>query len=111
MSEKTIIETHGKVESTVPTMLEQIWGYNELAKYGTKDEEVYRNQISDMNRTDLEAHARRVGVVIVESTGRLRENLLKEFRIYFNNLSHPAPLPKAQPNITAEVQRILNEGK
>jgi len=111
MKKKPIIETHGKVEGLKPTTLEQIWGHNELSRYGTVDENVYRQQVDEMSRTDLEAHARKLGVVIVESTTRLRDKLVKEFRTHQSLLYRPDS-PK-QPEITLDekVKRILAEGR
>jgi hypothetical protein len=107
---KELKETHGKVEGA-PTTLEQIWGFNELAKYGTLDEAKYKEQVDEMNRTDLETHARRVGVVIVESSIRLKENLLKEFKNYVFYLRKPATQAKTQPELSKEVKKILSEGR
>lgn len=109
-NDKPLIETHGKVDNTQPTTLEQIWGFNELAKYGTTDEAVYAEQLQNMNRTDLEAHARRVGEVIVEDSSRLRERLVRSFRAYVASLRRPV-LPKQEINLTPEVKKILAEGR
>lgn len=107
-----VIEAHGKEESTQPTRLEQVWGFNELSKYGTLEESVYEKQIDELNRTDLEAHARKVGVVIVESTARLKESLKKEFRNYAFYLRKPAPkAPSSTNEVNDEVRRILSEGR
>lgn len=111
MKRKPIIETHGKVEGK-PTTLEQVWGFNDLAKYGTRDETTYRSQIDEYNRTDLEQHARRVGVVIVESTARLKEKLVTEFKSYHSLLNKPmSDIPLAKGEVSNEVKRILAEGR
>lgn len=84
-----------------------------MAKYGTLDETVYRQQVEEMNRTDLENHARRVGVVVLESTARLRDSLLTEFRRYVTFLRKPVqPLKStSHPTIPDEVRKILQEGR
>lgn len=112
-NKKPIIESHGKEELTQPTLLEQVWGFNELAKYGTVNEADYQRQIDEMNRTDLEDHARRVGVVVVESTARLKGELIKAFANYVYYLRKPAPKPPKAENgkINDEVRRILAEGR
>lgn len=110
-TQKPLVETHGAIEQMQPTLLEQVWGgFNELSKYGTMDEDEYNAQITDMNRPDLEAHARRVGVVIVESSERLRGKLLNEFRNYKFSLQRPAQ-PKGPQIVSAEVRKILAEGR
>jgi hypothetical protein len=108
---KPIMEAHGKVENTQPTMLEQVWGYNELARYGTMDEDVYRNQVDEMNRSDLETHARKLGVVVVESTTRLREKLFTAFRTYVSLVRKPADLPKSKTITDSAALRVLAEGR
>ena len=113
MSKKVKIETHGKIEGA-PTTLEQVWGFNEYAKYGTLDEEEYSAQVVEMNRTDLETHARKVGVVVVESTARLRDNLVREFRRYVTYLRKPetkAVDSTSHPTIPDDIKKILAEGR
>ena len=110
--EKTVTEAHGKEETTQPTLLEQVWGFNELSKYGTVDKATYERQIDEMNRTDLESHARKVGVVVVESTARLKGELVKAFDSYVFYLRKPAPkAPSAKGEVSDEVRRILSEGR
>ena len=110
--EKPVVEAHGKEESTQPTLLEQVWGFNELSKYGTADESVYQSQIDEMNRTDLETHARKVGVVVVESTARLKGELRKAFANYIYYLRKPAPkAPASTGEVSEEVRRILAGGR
>jgi hypothetical protein len=117
MSTDKLIETHGKEESKTPTTLEQIWGYNELGRYGTNDEKVYAEKIGEMNRAELERHARNVGVMIIESSARLKENLQKEFRNYFLLLNKPVKTSThsasstTSPQIDPEVKKILAEGR
>lgn len=110
MSKKRV-ECHGKIEDGEITMLEQVWGFNEFAKYGTKDEEEYRRQVMEMNRTDLEKHARKVGVIIVESSARLQESLFKAFRQYSGSLSRPKQPKQSKTSLSKEVRKILAEGK
>jgi len=110
---KQIIEVTGKIDGKEkiekePTMLEQIWGFNELAKYGTNNEEEYSKKLNEMTRTDLETHARKVGVVILESTDRLKESLKKEFRSYYIYLYKPKTVIKPlDKKAEEEVKRIL----
>ena len=107
-----LIETHGKIEGA-PTTLEQVWGYNEMAKYGTLNEDVYKGQVDEMSRTDLESHARRLGVVIVESTARLRDILVTEFRRYKSLSRKPVSETKVASSVAPSdiVKKILAEGR
>jgi hypothetical protein len=107
-----VMECHGKVETTQPTRLEQIWGgFNEMARYGTTDEGVYSAEVTEMNRSDLEAHARKVGVVIVEDSARLRDKLISEFRNYITYLNKPATVAKKPEAPSEAVRKILAEGR
>lgn len=109
---KKQIEAHGKVEGGTLTTLEQVWGFNELAKYGTNKYSEYESQINEMNRPELETHARRVGVVIVQDSFRLKASLLSEFNKYITFLSGP---PKnnvpANTKVSDVAKRILAEGR
>jgi hypothetical protein len=108
-------QTHGKVddEKRQPTTLEQVWGgFNEMARYGTLDEQEYEQQLKEMNLTDLHAHARKLGFVPVDSVERLRGNLMREFRSYAAYLSKPVPDKKTKPkNPSKEIDKILAEGR
>jgi hypothetical protein len=109
---KSVVEAHGREETIQPTTLEQVFGFNELSKYGTVDEATYQRQLEEMNRTDLESHARKVGVVVVESTARLKGELVKTFNSYVFYLRKPAPkAPTAKGEVSDEVRRILSEGR
>lgn len=110
------IETSGKEDTTKLTQLEQIWGLNEMGRYGTSDLEAYSSKLNDMNRPELERHARSVGVLVVESSARLKENLQKEFRNYFLLLHKPSKTSTgvhstSNPKVADEVKKILAEGR
>ena len=92
-------------------MLEQIWGFNEHAKYGTLDESEYEKTLANMNRSDLEAHARKLGVVILESSERLQNKLRQEFKNYILSLRRPANPNKPVTTADADVKKILAEGR
>lgn len=104
-------QVHAKVETTQLTSLDQVWGFNEISRYGTIDEAEYRTRIRDMTRVDLENHARGVGCMVLESSERLREALLKQFRAYVLSLKKPSDAPANKTKIPQEVQNILNEGR
>jgi hypothetical protein len=104
-------QVHAKVDSKELTSLDQVWGFNELSRYGTIDEGEYSVRLRDMTRSDLENHARSVGCMVLESSERMREALLKQFRAYVLSLQKPAsPTVKSNP-LSRQVQQILNEGR
>ena len=108
---KKQIQTHAKIEGT-PSMLDQLMNnYNELARYGTKSEDEYLNFLTELNRADLEIHARQLGVIIVESTEQLRNKLINEFRSYNSLLYKPIPENPPVLKVSKKAERILAEGR
>jgi hypothetical protein len=112
MAKKKQIQTNGKVETQQITSLEQLWGVNDLSRYGTTDEDTYRQKLNEFNKSDLEAHARQIGVTIPEGVERLKGNLIRQFRVYVSSLKNPPPpLSKGPMKMTPEIEKILAEGK
>jgi hypothetical protein len=105
-------ETTGKI-ALVPNSLDEMMGFNQLARYGTLVEAEYSEKVTQMTRTELEDESRRLNVVVVDSDSRLRDNLMKEFRQYVAYLRKPAPAKasKAKSQYSEEFQKILSEGK
>lgn len=112
-SKKKVIETHGRVEGDKfqPTMLEQVWGAPDISRYGTISEAEYVEKLNGMTRADIEAHARQMGVIIVEHTPRLREKLLAEFRSFVSLLNKPADAPKSPTKLSDAAMKVLAEGR
>ena len=108
---KNLSQTHGKEEKYEPTTLDQIWGDVGLSEFGTMQEEVYENQIDDMNMSDLQTHASRVGIIPVDNRATLRERLVREFRKHVNSFRKPvdASPPSGPPD--KETMKILSEGR
>jgi len=110
---KTIIETHGKVEGEQfqHTLLEQVWGADDLSRYGTLEESDYAKRIDGMTRSDLEAHARQMGVVIVENSLRLKDKLVGEFRNYVALVRKPVAQSKTPIKASEAAMKVLAEGR
>jgi hypothetical protein len=106
---KKFIQTHGKTETSKPSTLDQVWGDAGQSRYGTMDLEEYQGELRTMNRTDIQAHATRLGVVPVENREMLEKRLTKEFEKHSASYNKPdSPKPKkAGP----EALRILSEGR
>ena len=73
-------QTHGKEEKPVPTSLEQIWGDDGTSKYKTLDADKYRDYLSSLGRSDLQAHAVKIGLVPIDDRTQLTTRLLREFK-------------------------------
>jgi len=102
-------QTHGKEEGVKATSLDQIWGDTGLSKYKTLDKGEYETQIKDMNKSDLQAHATKVGLVPVDDMGLLRRRLTKEFEKHV--ASYRIPNKTKNSKLDPEAIRILSEGK
>jgi hypothetical protein len=103
-------QTHGQVEKTRASTLEQIWGDEGLGKYKTKDKEEYHSQLKEMNTTDLQKHATTVGLIPVQNREILAKRLLKEFDKHWN--SYKRPTDSAPPiKANKKIKDILSEGR
>ena len=72
-SVKNLSQAHGKEEGKQPITLDQIWGDDGSSKYKTVNEEEYAQKLAEMSRTDLHAHASRVGLIPVENSEQLKK--------------------------------------
>jgi hypothetical protein len=108
---KNLSQTHGKEEKFEPTTLDQIWGDDGLNVYGTMQENQYEDQIDDMNLSDLQAHASRVGIIPVDNRNTLRERLVREFRKHVASYRKPMDNPSPTPPMSKEIMKILSEGR
>lgn len=102
-------QANGQVD-TQPTTLNQIWGDDGLSKYGTFNLEEYTVQLTEMNKSDLFAHAAKLGVMPIDNRERLVKTLVKSFKEYCNSYHQPKFIaPKL--NVTKEIAKILSEGR
>jgi hypothetical protein len=108
---KTFSETHGKVDKEKPTTLDQIWGDTGLWKYNTMDFGEYRKYLRDLNKTDLQAHAKKVGLVPVDERSILNKRLLAEFKRHVSSYSGLSKSKKELDPVSDEVKKILSEGR
>lgn len=122
---KTAHAIHGKLENDDLTKqpqdsekpkktyrtLDQIFGDKGLSKYNTLDVNEYESYLKELNLTDLQAHASRVGIFPNDDMRRLVKNLLKEFQLYAAQYNTPATEVKQPVKLTSRAQKILSEGK
>lgn len=115
---KKMSQTHGKDESVQPKFeprtLDQVWGDTGLGKYNTLDEDTYRGKLDNMAKTDLQAHATKVGLVPIDNRSTLTQRLMREFRKHanaFKPTSLKASKPIAKDSLSPEVRKVLDEGK
>jgi hypothetical protein len=103
-------QTHGKTERIEPSTLEQIWGDDGFDKYSTLSEASYLDQLNGMTKSDMQAHATKVGLIPIDNVEIMKSKLLKEFTKHVNLYSRPShAVPEV--DVSKEVKDILEEGK
>jgi len=111
VTKKVMTQTHAKEEKFQPSTLDQVWGDTGNTKYGTMDEEKYLNKLQEMNKSDLQAHANRVGMIPIGDRGVLTKKLMSEFKKYVSGFKKPDTAINPPPTISKEAARVLSEGK
>jgi hypothetical protein len=102
-------QTHGKVEA--PNSLDQIWGDTGISKYGTLNLEDYKNYLNDLNKSDLQSHASKIGLIPVDNLSTLKERLEREFIKHVSGYTAKSSLEEKEEKISKEAKDILAEGK
>lgn len=105
-----ISQTHGKLENVQYKSLDQIWGDTGLSKYKTTDLEEYVNYISEMNKSDLQAHANKIGLVPIDNREMLTKRLITEFKKFRSTFNVPKNKDNSI-NLTPAAKNVLSEGK
>lgn len=102
-------QTHGKVENRKIT-LDQVWGDDGKRKYGTLDTAEYEEYLKSLSKTDLQAHATKIGLVPVDDREALRKRLKQEFVKYASQYQ-ARPDNKTVKSVSKNVKDILSEGR
>ena len=111
MAKKSKLENlnqiHGKIEK--PLTLNQVWGDDGSTKYGTLNVNEYTEYLNNLNKSDLQTHAVKIGLVPVDD----RTSLIKRLKAEFNKFSSQF---KARPvakngKISKSAKDILSEGR
>lgn len=112
-SKKEILQIHGKEEKNQkqPSSLDEILGET-LSIYTVNSSEQYRGQLAEMNMTDLQAHAYKVGLVPTPDRKVLTDRLVQEFvkwnSRYGSNIATGEV--KSVEDLDAKAKKILREG-
>jgi hypothetical protein len=104
-------ETNAKVETFQPTTLDQIWGDTGKGKYGTMNEVEYQAKLKGMNRSDLQSHARSLGIMPNDNYELLIRKLMQEFRLHVSAFRIPTPAQSKPAKLSPQVSKILAEGR
>ena len=108
-------QVHGKIDlnkvaSNEPGTLDRILGES-LNLYTAKDKDEYLNQLNEMNQTDLQSHAYKVGLIPVDDRKLLVARLASEFDKWNSTIA-----PRVEANnidastLSKQIQKILREG-
>ena len=109
---ESLSQTHGKDEKKIQaTTLDQLWGDTGHTKYGTTDVNEYVRQIDDMNKSDLQSHARFIGFVPIDDRVTLTTKLVSEFKKYVSGFLKPTHQPLPNGPASNKIKKILSEGR
>ena len=108
---ESLSQTHGKEEKFRPTSLDQIWGDKGTWKYSTMDENEYRAMVENMPRSDLSAHAQKVGLIPISDRTQLIKRLTVEFKRHIMAYRTPQVDGGKNNPISSEAEKILKEGR
>lgn len=106
-----LTQTDAKEEKGVPTTLDQIWGDTGLSKYGTNNFEEYKNYLNSLNRTDIHAHAVKIGILPIDNHEILIARLQREFMRHSSSFITPKKTKGKKQKNSKDILRILSEGR
>lgn len=112
-SKKPMLQIHGKEEKNQkqPSSLDEILGET-LSIYTANSSDEYRGQLAEMNMTDLQAHAYKIGLVPTPDRKVLTDRLVQEFvkwnSRYGSNVT--TGQVKSVEDLDAKAKKILREG-
>lgn len=102
-------QTHGKVENRKVT-LDQIWGDDGKRKYGTLDPVEYDEYLKNLTKSDLQAHATKIGLVPIDDRETLKKRLKQEFVKYTSQYRVRPDSTNNKP-VSKTASDILSEGR
>ena len=108
---QSLSQTHGKEEKYKPTTLDQIWGDTGNTRYGTTDVNEYIKKLENMNTSDIQAHAHKMGLIPVDDRVIITRKLISEFKRYVSAYKAPRDTPKNSGPVSDEAKKILGEGR
>ena len=112
-SKKEMLQIHGKEEKIQkqPSSLDEILGET-LSIYTANSSEQYRGQLAEMNMTDLQSHAYKIGLVPTPDRKVLTDRLVQEFvkwnSRYGSNVA--TGQVKSVDDLDSKAKKILREG-
>ena len=103
-------QTHGKLQKYEYKTLDQILGDDGMSKYKTLDLEKYSEFLNELNKSDLQSHAIKIGLLPVDNRELLSKRLLKEFQKYASSYTIPK-LESKEIKLDKKARDVLAEGR
>ena len=103
-------QAHGKDESkeTVQS-LDQLWGDDGMSKYKTLDVVEYTQNLAEMNKSDLQNHAAKLGLVPIDSRELLVKRLVAEFKKHTTKYQPVRKQENKNQSKEAKVRKLLSD--
>jgi hypothetical protein len=112
-SKKPMLQIHGKEEifEKQPSSLDDILG-ERLSIYTATSSEEYRGQLAEMNMTDLQSHAYKIGLVPTPDRRILTDRLIQEFMKWNSRYGSSVVVGNitSLDQLDAKAKKILREG-
>jgi hypothetical protein len=112
-SKKEMLQIHGKEETAKrpPSSLDEILG-EALSVYTANSSDEYRGQLAEMNMTDLQSHAYKIGLVPTPDRKLLTDRLVQEFIKWNSRYGSNVATGKIKSveDLDSQAQKILREG-
>lgn len=113
-SKKQMLQIHGKEEinnKKQPSSLDEILGET-LSIYTANSSEEYRGQLAEMNMTDLQTHAYKIGLVPTPDRKVLTDRLVQEFVKWNSRYGSNIATGKVTSleELDSKAKKILREG-
>lgn len=111
---KDLKQTHGKDEVKAlkekHSTLDQILGDNGYSTYKTSNEEEYKLFLDDLNKSDLQEHAVRLGLAPSDNRRIMVERLLTQFKRHWAKYNIKLSDNLGTAEVSKTVKKILSEG-
>jgi|TARA_B110000263_G_scaffold164093_1_gene142903 hypothetical protein len=109
---KNMSQTHAMEEPKyAASTLDQIWGDTGLTKYQTLDSKEYKQTINNYNKSDLQTHASKVGLLPLDNVTMLKERLMSEFNRHVASYRKPVDNVNQPQKLSEASKRTLSEGR
>lgn len=103
-------QAHGKDENKNSVQsLDQLWGDDGLSKYKTLDLVEYTSNLAEMNKSDIQNHAAKLGLVPIDSREILVKRLVSEFKKHVTKYQPVRKQEIKDDSKEAKVRKLLSD--